>query len=238
MIRIAWTYAVMVGATIFSGGRAVLYFFLWPRRFRRLADGLTGEWASIVLRGSGTRLVIRNAERIGLGRGQILVANHQSWFDIFALGGALRRKFAFVGKREVSKIPVVGAAWERVGNIAIDRSDQQAAIASLKRADDLLREGRTIIMFPEGTRSPTGELGRFKKGAFVMAIKSQVPVLPVAILGTRAIMRKGSWEIRPGTATVVVGNPINTEGLTLRDRNRLSRECRDALVGLMNGEAR
>ena len=237
MIRIAWIYAVIVGATVFSGGRAVLYHFLWPRHFRRLADRLTGEWASIVMRGSGTTLVVRNAERIGLGRGQILVANHQSWFDIFALGGALGRRFSFVGKREVSKIPVVGAAWERVGHIAIDRSDRQAAIAALQRTDDLLRDGRTIIIFPEGTRSPTGELGHFKKGAFVMAIKSQVPVLPVAILGTRAIMKKGSWEIHPGTATVVVGNPISTEGLTMRDRNRLSRESRTALIGLLNGEA-
>lgn len=237
MIRVARAYAVITGATIFSGGRALLYYFLRPRHFRRLADRLTGEWASIVMRGSGTKLVVRNAERIGLGRGQILVANHQSWFDIFALGGALGRSFSFVGKREVSSIPIVGAAWEKVGHIAIDRSDREAAIASLQRADDLLRDGRTIIMFPEGTRSPTGELGRFKKGAFVMAIKSQVPVLPVAILGTRAIMKKGSWGIRPGTATVVVGNPISTEGLTLRDRNRLSRESRTALVDLMDGEA-
>ena len=236
MIRSIWTYAVMIGATMYSGGRAVLYYFVWPKRFRRLADRLTGEWASLVLRGSGTKLAVWNEERIGLGRGQILVANHQSWFDIFALGGALRHQFAFVGKRELSRIPVVGAAWEKVGNIAIDRSDQQAAIASLKRAEELLREGRTIIMFPEGTRSPTGELGRFKKGAFVMAIKSQVPVLPVAIAGTRKIMRKGSWQISPGTATVVVGNPISTEGLTHRDRGTLSHQCREALVGLMNGE--
>lgn len=236
MIRIIWIYAVMIGATVYSGGRAVLYYFLWPRHFRRLEDRLTGEWASIVLRGSGTRLVVRNGERIGRGQGQILVANHQSWFDIFALGGTLRHKFAFVGKREISRIPVVGAAWEKVGNIAIDRSDQQAAIASLKRADDLLREGRTIIMFPEGTRSPTGEMARFKKGAFVMAIKSQVPVLPVAILGTRQIMQKGSWEISPGTATIVVGQPISTAGMTLRDRRRLSRQCREEIVGLLNGE--
>lgn len=236
MIRTVWAYAVIIGATLYSGGRAILYYFLWPRHFRRCADRLTGEWTSIILRGAGTRLIVRNRDRLGNGRGQILVSNHQSWFDIFALGTALREKFSFVGKKELSRIPVVGAAWEKVGNIAIDRSDQQAAIDSLRRADELMREGRTIIMFPEGTRSPTGEMGRFKKGAFVMAIKSQVPVVPVAIVGTRRIMEKGSWRMSPGTATVVVGHPIETEGLTLRDRNRLSRECREAILGLVNGE--
>ena len=235
MIRTIWGYAVIIGATLYSGGRALIFYFLWPRHFRRRADRLTGEWSSIILWGAGIRLVVRNADRLGRGRGQILVSNHQSWFDIFALGTALRDRFSFVGKKELSRIPVVGAAWEKVGNIAIDRSDQQAAVDSLRRADDLMREGRTIVMFPEGTRSPSGEMGRFKKGAFVMAIKSQVPVLPVAIVGTRGIMRKGSWRMFPGTATVIVGDAIDTTGLTLRDRNRLSRECRDAIEGLMNG---
>ena len=236
MIRVAWAYTTMVAATLYSGGRAVLYYFLLPRYFRKRADQLTGEWTSICMKGAGARLVVRHGDRLCPGRGQILVANHQSWFDIFALGTALRHKFSFVGKQELNRIPVVGAAWQKVGNIAIDRTDQQAAIDSLRRVDELLEEGRTIIMFPEGTRSPTGEMGRFKKGAFVMAIKSQVPVVPVAIQGTRGIMKKGSWVISRGTATVTVGNPISTEGLTLRDRNPLSRKCRDAITSLLNGE--
>lgn len=236
MIRTFWAYAVMIGATLYSGGRAIFYHMFWPRHFERCAHLLTGEWTSIILWGAGTRLIVRNGGRLGRGRGQILVSNHQSWFDIFALGTALRESFSFVGKKELSRVPVVGAAWEKVGNIAIDRSNQRAAIDSLERADRLMREGRTIIMFPEGTRSTTGEMGRFKKGAFVMAIKSQVPVVPVAILGTRRIMEKGSWRMSSGTATVIVGDPIDTSGLTLRDRNRLSRECRDAILGLMNGE--
>ena len=236
MIRTIRAYVAIVGATIYTGGRVILYDLLFPRRFRRCADRFTGEWTSLCLRGAGTSLVVKNGERLRVGGARILVSNHESWFDIFAIGTALRRRFCFVGKKEVSRIPVVGHAWERVGHIAIDRSDREAAIASLERADRLLRDGRTIIMFPEGTRSSNGELGRFKKGAFVMAIRSQVPVLPVAVLGTRRIMRKGEWRIFPGTATVVVGNPVDTEGLTLRDRNRLARECRAEVARLMNGE--
>ena len=154
------------------------------------------------------------------GRGQVLVCNHQSWFDVFALSASLPVEFSFVGKKELSRVPVLGQAWEKVGHVAIDRSDRKSAIESLKRVEEQFRAGRTIIMFPEGTRSPTGELARFKKGAFVMAIKCQVPVVPVAVSGTGTIMRKGDWVIEPGTATIRVGSPISTRGLTQRDRNR------------------
>ncbi len=233
VIRIGWIYALGLGATLYTGGRAFLYHYLWPRRFRQLADRFTGEWGRLVIRGAGVELVIRNRERLHPPGGSILVANHRSWFDIFALGAMLDRAFAFVGKKELSRIPLVGAVWEKVGNIAIDRSDRQAAIASLERADRLLREGRTIVVFPEGTRSVTGELGRFKKGAFVIAIRSQVPVLPVAIRGTGRIMKKGSWEIEPGRATIVVGEPVATTGLKLGDRDALSRRCREEVIRLM-----
>ena len=232
-IRAAWTYLVAVASTAYVGGSVILYRFLWPRRFRWYADRSTAEWSSIVLWGAGVKLVIEDAELLGEDRGQVLVSNHQSWFDVFALAASLPVRFSFVGKKELSSVPVLGQAWEKVGHIAIDRSDQKAAIASLERVNEQFRAGRTIIMFPEGTRSPTGELTRFKKGAFVMAIKSQVPVVPVAVTGTRAIMRKGDWVIWPGTATVRVGKPISTEGLTPRDRNRLTREASEAVARLM-----
>ena len=236
MIRTAWAYASMIGATIYTGGRIVLYHALMPGRLSRIADRLTAEWASHILRGSGIRLRVRNRDRLGRGRGQILIANHQSMFDIFVLGGAVGDKVSFVGKKEVSSIPLVGAAWEKVGNIAIDRSNRRAAIASLERANDLLQDGWTIIMFPEGTRSENGSLGSFKKGAFVLAISQQVPIVPVAIAGTREIMRKGGRRIRPGEVTVVVGEPVSTRGLENHDRNRLAQECRAAVQSLMNGE--
>ncbi len=233
LIRIGWIYAKMIAATLYTGGRAFLYHYLRPRHFRRLADRFTGEWGRLMLRGAGVELEVRNPERLHPPGGSILVANHRSWFDIFALGAMLDRSFAFVGKKELSRVPLVGAVWEKVGHIAIDRSDRQAAIASLERADELLQDGRTIIVFPEGTRSVTGELGRFKKGAFVIAIRSQTPVVPVAIRGTGRIMRKGSWEIEPGRATIAVGEPIATEGLKLGDRDALARRCREEVIRLM-----
>ncbi|MCY4572833.1 MAG: lysophospholipid acyltransferase family protein, partial [Gemmatimonadetes bacterium] len=234
-VRAIWTYMVATVSTAYVGGSVILYRYLWPSRFRRYADRSTAEWSSMVLRGAGVKPVIENPERLGRDRGQVLVSNHQSWFDVFALAASLPVKFSFVGKKELSRVPFLGQAWEKVGHIAIDRSDHKAAIESLHKVDEQFRAGRTIIMFPEGTRSPTGELTRFKKGAFVMAIKSQVPVVPVAVTGTRAIMEKGDWIIAPGTATVRVGEPISTEGLTLADRGRLTREAHSAVSRLLNG---
>ncbi len=235
-LRSVWTYAVAGLSTAYVGGSVIVYRHLWPSRFRRYADRSTAEWSAMVLRGAGVKPVIEDAEHLGRDRGQVLVSNHQSWFDVFALAASLPVRFSFVGKKELSRIPFLGQAWEKVGHIAIDRSDHKAAIESLRRVDEQFRAGKTIIMFPEGTRSPTGELARFKKGAFVMAIKSQVPVVPVAVTGTRAIMEKGNWIIAPGTATIRVGEPISTEGLTLADRNRLAREAHAAVARLLNGE--
>lgn len=234
-LRSIWTYAVATVSTAYVGGAVLLYRALWPGRFRRYADRSTAEWSSIVLWGAGVKPVIENAEELGRDRGQVLVSNHQSWFDVFTLAASLPVKFSFVGKKELSRVPFLGQAWEKVGHVAIDRSDHRSALESLQKVDEQFRAGRTIIMFPEGTRSPTGELARFKKGAFVMAIKSQVPVVPVAVTGTRAIMEKGDWIIAPGTATIRVGRPISTEGLTLSDRNRLTREAHAAVAGLLNG---
>ncbi len=237
IVRIGWIYTKMVAATLFTGGRVFLYPYLMPGRFRRLANHFTGEWGRLVIRGSGVEVVVRNGERLHPPGGSILVANHRSWFDIFALSAALDHSFVFIGKKEISSIPLVGMVWQKVGHIAIDRSDRQAAVASLERADRLLREGRTIVIFPEGTRSPDGRLGRFKKGAFVIAIRSQVPIIPVAIRGTGRIMKKGSWEIEPGRATISVGKPIATRGLTLADRDALSRRCREEVARRLKEEA-
>ena len=238
MIRLVWIYGVAVASTIFFGGTVAVRSALGIRRFAEFAERATAGWASLILWGARVNVVVRHAGRLGEGRGQILVSNHQSWFDVFSLAAGLPVRFSFVGKKELSRIPFLGHAWEKVGHVAIDRSDHQSALTSLQSVDGQVRGGgRTIIMFPEGTRSPTGELTRFKKGAFVMAIKAQVPVVPVAVFGSRRVMEKGSWKISPGTVTIRVGHPIETTGLTLRDRDRLSKQTHAAIAVLRNGGA-
>ena len=237
MIRQPWVYSVAAASTVFFGGTVALRAALRIRGFHRFAERATGNWARVILWGAGVRVTVENPERFGEGGGQILVSNHQSWFDVFSLAAALPVRFSFVGKKELNRIPFLGHAWEKVGHVAIDRGDHQSALNSLGSLDGQIRdEGRTIIMFAEGTRSPTGELRRFKKGAFVMAIKAQVPVVPVALAGTRRVMAKGDWRISPGHVRVRVGQPIPTTGLTLRDRDRLSGQVREAILALRDAD--
>ena len=129
---------------------------------------------------------------------------------------------AIVLKRELVFIPIVGWAMARAGNITVARGDGAKALRGLiRQAQDRVKAGRSILIFPEGTRSKTGEMLPFKKGGFIMAIKAQVPVVPVAVHGGRAAMRKGSPWVRPVMVDIVVGEPIPTTGLTLDDRDEL-----------------
>jgi 1-acyl-sn-glycerol-3-phosphate acyltransferase len=189
-----------------------------------------------VLRAAATRVEVENAERIEPGRPHILVVNHVSYFDVLALLGYLPGRNRFVGKKELTRIPLWGAAWMACGHISIDRQDKMKAMESLALARRKLAEDRpTVVLFPEGTRSVTGELRAFKKGAFVLAIQTGTDVIPAAILGTGDIMRKGSLAIRRGrTIRVRIGEPIPVEGLRLEDRDELTRRAHDAVAALQS----
>jgi 1-acyl-sn-glycerol-3-phosphate acyltransferase len=178
-------------------------------------------------------VVLENAGAIDPDHPQILVANHVSWFDVLALAAFLPGRYLFVAKRELERVPVFGRAVRACGHVFIDRRDRSRAVESLGLARELLeKESPTIIMFPEGTRSMTGELQPFKKGAFVLAIQTGVEVVPAAIFGSREIMRKGSLLIGPGTIRVRFGEPIGVAGLTLEDRNELTERARSSLASL------
>jgi 1-acyl-sn-glycerol-3-phosphate acyltransferase len=194
------------------------------------------RWARFILRLADVRLEVENLERIVPDRPQILVANHTSYFDVLALCHIVPGKVRYVGKQELTKIPFFGPAWMACGNISIDRQDKARAMESLALARRRLEEDRpTVILFPEGTRSPTGELRAFKKGAFVLAIQTGTEVVPAAILGTRGIMRKGSWAIHRGrTIRVRIGEPISVAGLRMEDRNELTRRAHAAVAALQS----
>jgi 1-acyl-sn-glycerol-3-phosphate acyltransferase len=178
---------------------------------------------------------MENERVIDPDQAQILVVNHTSWFDVLVLIAYLPGRSIFVAKKELERIPLFGRAVRSCGHIFIDRRDRSQALDSLTLARKSLEDERpTIIMFPEGTRSPTGELQKFKKGAFVLAIQSGVDVVPAAISGSREVMRKGSFRIRPGTIRVRFGEPISVEGLGIEQRNELTARAREALLGLQS----
>lgn len=236
MIGLIRVVLVAIPATIWYGFR-----ILWPA-FRKSAvlecrcEAVPRRWSQALLRSAGVRVVLENPERIDPERPQILVANHVSWFDVLALAGYLPGKYRFVAKKELARVPIFGPAWQACGHISIDREDINSAIESLAVARRKLEEERpTVILFPEGTRSPSGELRRFKKGAFVLAIQTGVEVIPAAIVGSREVMRKGSWMIRTGrTIRVRFGEPLSVEGLKMEDREALTKRAREAVAALLD----
>ncbi|MBW3535932.1 MAG: 1-acyl-sn-glycerol-3-phosphate acyltransferase [Gemmatimonadetes bacterium] len=233
MIRTLWVGLAAVVLTIWYGTPIL---FSRALRLDSLPDRCWDNprrWARAILRAAGVRVELDGVEHLGEDSAQVLVANHESWFDVLALAGYLPVDYRFVAKKELARVPVFGPAWRACGHIAIDRRDQQAAIEALERARREVHDRPlTIVMYPEGTRTPDGELLPFKKGAFVLAIQVGVPVVPAGIVGARAVMPKGSFRIRPGTLRIRIGEPLQTEGLVMKDRDALTLRARDAVKAL------
>ena len=169
----------------------------------------------------------------------IIIANHESWFDVWALAGCLPIDARFAAKKELERIPVFGRAWRVCGHISIDREDHASAIESMALAGRRIKdEDLHTVFFAEGTRCPDGALHPFKKGPFVIAIEGGVPIVPVGLVGSRPIMPKGSFRIRKGVITVRVGEPISVVGMEHADRDRLRDDAWDAVAQLRGGEGR
>jgi 1-acyl-sn-glycerol-3-phosphate acyltransferase len=191
------------------------------------------SWGRSILWVSGVRVRVVGAERMDPAAAVICMSNHQSNFDIPVLLGYLPVPFRWLAKAELFKIPVFGRAMRGAGYIPIDRSDRPAAIESLRQAAAAIRGGVSVVIFPEGTRSPDGTLKPFKKGGFVMAIEAGVPIVPVAVRGTFDIMPKNRLLIRPRDVSLTIGAPIVTTGYGLHSKEVLMDEVGNALQRLL-----
>jgi 1-acyl-sn-glycerol-3-phosphate acyltransferase len=185
---------------------------------------------------SGMKVVIRHAEHIQLDRAAVYAVNHSSNVEPPILYLALKGLFPrlrILYKAELRRLPILVRAFDLAGFVPLERGNRDQSLPAIERAAEALREGNSFLIFPEGTRSRTGELLPFKKGGFIMAISGQAPVVPVAISGTRAAMRKGSLIIRPVRVTVSFGRPIPTTGMRLEDRDVLIASVRSAVAELL-----
>jgi 1-acyl-sn-glycerol-3-phosphate acyltransferase len=237
VIRALWTIVAVVSLTAFYSTRVVIDHHVTKRKDRSCrCDSLSRTWCRLVLRVAGVRATLEGAERVDWKQPSVVVANHQSWFDVFTLVAVLPGRVRFVAKEELGRIPIFGTAWRACGHIAINREDRRSAIESLDRAAEWVRkESLTMTLFPEGTRSPDGRLQEFKKGAFVLALKTGLPIVPVGISGTGAVMPKGSFKVRPGEVIVRVGDPIIPSGDWEAGRDELRARSRAAVALLIGG---
>jgi 1-acyl-sn-glycerol-3-phosphate acyltransferase len=182
---------------------------------------------------SGIRYRLAGAEHLPHHRAAVYCANHQSNVDPPLLFTALHPRMHVLYKAELERMPILARAFRMGGFIPVNRNNKEDAMRSIDAGVASIREGHSFLIFPEGTRSKTEELLPFKKGGFIMAIKAQAPIVPVAIRGGREAMRRGSRIVRPVTVNIRVGEPIETAGMTLEDRDRLIEAVRLAIKSLL-----
>lgn len=230
MWRTAYAWLIGVVYTVFWASLGILTWPLSPRgdlylRYARI-------WSGWILKSLGIPLAVVGRERLEPGQTYVVMSNHQSVFDIFALFRAFDRPFRMVAKHALFWIPILGWSMWMCGFIPIDRSNRESAIRSLDRAARKIRSGVSVLVFPEGTRSLDGTLHSFKKGGFMLALKAGVPVVPVVVLGTDAIMEKGSLRVGRAEIEVRIGHPIEISGRGAGSRDLLMEEVRQAMVEL------
>ena len=214
--------------TLCFGLTGIVFSLVNPRGewIFRLGKG----WARSICSVSGVSVEVQAAEHAPRGAPAILVANHQSNFDILAILIAMPVPVRFVAKRLLFRIPVFGWCLSLAGMIPIDRERRASAIRSLDAAAERIREGHPVLFFPEGTRSSDGRLLPFKKGAFVIALKSGIPIVPVSIAGGVEVLRKGSLRIRPGKIVLRWNEALGTAGRGPDARDALLERARRAIL--------
>ena len=186
-------------------------------------------WSLLNIYLSGTRLCIIGKEKIDPTRPYIVMTNHQSMFDVWALIGIIPLQIRWIVKQEIRKIPVFGFALEKMGHIYIDRKNRGNAYMGLEAAAEKIRNGTSVIIFPEGTRSKDGHLLKFRLGGATIAMKSGVKILPVTINGGRFVLPKGTLDLLPGKMEIVVGDPIDPNAYDQDDRETLMATVKSAI---------
>ncbi len=231
------TVATYVGVSLYTlvvGPPCILValVFRWPALVYRV--GLPGIQLGVRL--SGIRYRVEGTEHILRDRAAVYCVNHSSNVEppvIFLVFRDLCPNLRILYKAELRKLPVLGRAFETVGFVPLERGNREQSLPAIDRAAEALGAGASFLIFPEGTRSRSGELLPFKKGGFVMALKAGAPVVPVAIYGARAAMRKGSPIIWPVTVSVRIGEPIETAGLDFDRRDWVVSEARARVEAML-----
>ncbi len=198
----------------------------------RIQHGFARLWSKLILATSGCKVQVEGLENLDLSQPYIYASNHQSAFDIPTLYVGLPVQFRIMAKKELFLYPFMGWHMKRSGQIPIERENARSSLKSLARASETVRNGTPLFVFPEGGRTPDGSIKPFLSGAFYVAIKAGVPIVPMAIVGTYETLPMNSYVIRPHPIRLIVGKPISTEGLNPREMNALAIQVQQMIEDL------
>ena len=235
----------MIRFLVLNGFIAVhtIFFCIWgffvslfDKNGKRVHFYAAVPWSKIILRVCGVKIKVVGLENVKNHVPYIYMTNHQSYFDIFALLAFVPSDFKFIMKQELMKIPILGFTMRKAGYISIDREDPRRAVRSLNEAARRIKNGTSVVIFPEGTRSPDGVLQSFRPGGFHLALKSGCEIVPVAISGSFRIVPKGSLKINKGCFGLSLGKPISVSPYSKKDMGLLMNRVREAMLDQMRSQ--
>jgi 1-acyl-sn-glycerol-3-phosphate acyltransferase len=233
MHQIAYLAALVVLTIGYGSWVVVLGALRWPHRPGGFLDRVARDYSRQLLRAAGVDVHVEGLEHVAPLGPQIIACNHQSFFDMLALQAIVPVRVCYVAKKELFRVPFFGWALHHLGHIRIDRQNRKQAFAAYEVAAETLVEHKMhVVVFPEGTRSRTGQLLPFKKGPAVLAIAAAVTVVPCYCAGTFDILPKGSIWVRPHPVQVLFGPPLDAAGLTYDDRDAFTARLRAAIEAL------
>jgi 1-acyl-sn-glycerol-3-phosphate acyltransferase len=231
MLRTIWAVIVAVAVTIPASTTVMVIAMLSSSS--PWIDPVIRLWARLILRGAGIDIRVEGIERIDPEKRYILIANHHSYYDIPCLLASIPQPIRFMAKKSLFSIPIFGWALDRAGFIPIDRKNRRTAVKSFDLAVQRIRKGNTIVIFPEEGRSREIAMRPFQRGAFLLAIRSELPIMPLAIEGTYEVLRVGATRVTPGVVTIRAGTAIETAGVSVRAKDTLLEQSRGQIEALL-----
>jgi 1-acyl-sn-glycerol-3-phosphate acyltransferase len=202
---------------------------LWDRSGRQ-QHSIAHLWARSLLALSLSPVELIGAEKLHLHETAVYASNHLSYYDTPVLFARLPFQFRILAKQSLWKIPFIGWYLNRSGQVPVDQSSARSAVASLNRGVNTLKHGLPLVIFPEGGRTSDGMVQSFVSGAAYMAIKAQVPLVPVTLVGTYELLPMHTYHLNPRPLAIIIGDPIPTEGLTSRDADVLTQRLLDVIT--------
>ena len=228
MIRSAWIIFASSVLTFFLSLTAIASGLINP--YSKSTNAIVRFWARSLLRISGIKIKVIGLDKIDPAQSYVFMSNHQSTFDIMTCLAVLPGAARFLAKKELFRIPIFAQGMKAVGMIPIDRSNSKKARASLDKAVEEIKNGVSVIIFPEGTRTRDGNIQPFKKGGFILAIKGGIPIAPMVLTGAMQVMQKKDLHLQKGSISIEFLDPIDTSNFSYTQRNELIDNIRDKII--------